>query len=769
MHQTFIDLDELILLCRDKSSQKFIQEAVACYRAGAFRSCIVSTWNAVVFDFLHKLRELELFGDKKAPKLLQEFEQLRSAENFKDLWQFESNIPEKAHQEFELISPIEKLDIERLFQDRSRCAHPSMTSLEEPFEATAELARYHLRSAITHLLQRPPVQGRAASKRIFEDIKSEYFPVDQELAIKYFQASPLARARFTLIQDVVIGLTTSLLIENLPEVERERQFSALTAVSKMYVQETGKILNDKLSGIIINKVDDDNWDKVIIYLAKITVWESLSEPCQLKAQSFVEKLEIYNNNKYIPIAFSTSHRFLPDVKTLIKAAHIDFLRDYIIKKFDNIPVQDILSLNDTCGDNLFQTKIILPSLIKLAPEASLNDLFLIITKTSLVSDETILFCIKEKVKYSPLKDLADVMSNYDYELWQDLIRDLLEDKIINADFQELLSAKSKYNSSGKSKAEIIELFDNCINEKILEVDFDVLLKSSTYWSEIEEEKLILYLKNPLPEIVDFIELLLAKSKYKLSGKSKPEIIELLDIRMNEILVGVPFNDLLEYSEYWGEISKEIFILYLKDNLPKRVDLDQLVRAKLKYQYNSSRNSAPEIIEVFDNCIANKIEEMPFSDLLKFLVSNQEVMINTSASIISVPKIPEKLLIPTLKKNVQAIVTAFAQSSSFADASKRSELLIMIAEELNEHQWKFILKAFFDNDQIYYSRGCLADFRKLFEKSLELNNKSVQPYWLPFREKLNQLNLSQKEIILIDNLKQLIDSNLTPEQKNQLNN
>ncbi|NES73305.1 MAG: hypothetical protein F6K24_53020, partial [Okeania sp. SIO2D1] len=200
MHQTFIDLDELILLCRDKSSQKFIQESVACYRAGAFRSCIVSTWNAVVFDFLHKLRELKLFGDKQAPLLLQEFDKLRSDSNFKDLWQFESDIPKKAHEEFELISPIEKLDIERLFQDRSRCAHPSMTSLEEPFEATAELARYHLRSAITHLLQRPPVQGRAARDRIFQEIKSEYFPVDSEEAIKHFQASPLAGARFNLIQ-----------------------------------------------------------------------------------------------------------------------------------------------------------------------------------------------------------------------------------------------------------------------------------------------------------------------------------------------------------------------------------------------------------------------------------------------------------------------------------------------------------------------------------------------------------------------------------------
>lgn len=58
MHETFIDLDELIVRCKDKQAKKFIQEAVACYRVGAYRSCIVSIWNAVVFDFLHKLREL---------------------------------------------------------------------------------------------------------------------------------------------------------------------------------------------------------------------------------------------------------------------------------------------------------------------------------------------------------------------------------------------------------------------------------------------------------------------------------------------------------------------------------------------------------------------------------------------------------------------------------------------------------------------------------------------------------------------------------------
>ncbi|NEP03771.1 MAG: hypothetical protein F6K34_02435, partial [Okeania sp. SIO4D6] len=563
--------------------------------------------------------------------------------------------------------------------------------------------------------------------------------------INYFQASPLARARFNLIQDIVIGLTTSLLIENFPELERERQFSALTAVSKMSVQKTGKILNDKLSGIIINKVDDDNWDKVIIYLAKITVWESLSEPCKLKAQNFVKKLEVYGgNNSFL----SGVDRLSPNLKILIKAAHIDFLRDYVIKKFDKIPVKDILSLHDICGDNLFQTKIILPSLIKSAPEASLNELFLIRIKTPLVFDETILSCIKEKAKFSSLNDLADIMSNYDYELWQDLIRDLLEEKIINADFDELLSAKSKYKSSGKSKPEIIELFDNCINEKILEVDFDVLLKSSTYWCEIEAEKLILYLKNPLPEKVDFLELLLAKSKYHSSGKSKPEIIELFNSYINERISEIYWDDFLGFSRYWCEIDRENLVLIFQNFVPKKVNFLELLSAKLKY--NLLEYSVPEIIEIFDNCIAEKIKEVSLNDVLTYNVHHRKA-------------IPEKLLISILKTDISAIINKFANSSNYKEAGDNTQLLIIVAEELNNELWENVLTAFFENNQICNSWDCLADFPKLFKKSLELNNNSVQPYWLPFREKLGSGNQNFKQ------LKQLIDLYLTPEQKNQLNN
>lgn len=359
MYEAFIDLDELIVRCRDKSTKKFIQEAIACYRAGAYRSCIVSTWNAIVFDFLHKLRQLEQIGNNgDASTLLEDFKNKSSNSDFKGLWEFESKIPEEALKRFELISLVEQRDIIRLFEDRSRCAHPSMISLEEPFEATAELARYHLRSAVMNFLQYPPVQGQAAKDRICKDIKSENFPKIPEEAVRYFQKGPLANARFSLIKNLVRGLTTSLLTDDLPHDERERQFSALNAISMMYHQETVNILNDHLSNIILDKVTDKNWGKVIIYLKKITAWESISDPCKIKAKTFIERLKVNNRGElYLDFEDDFATRdFLNNEYILLTAIHIDFLKESVTNNLKNNSLENLLHLKE-CSTNYFKDNL----------------------------------------------------------------------------------------------------------------------------------------------------------------------------------------------------------------------------------------------------------------------------------------------------------------------------------------------------------------------------------------------------------------------------
>ncbi|MCT7958116.1 hypothetical protein [Laspinema palackyanum] len=608
MHEVFIDLDELILRCRDKVSRKFIQEAVSCYRAGAFRSCIVATWNAVVFDFLHKLRELELFGDKEAERLLQEFDKFRSSGNkFKELWKFESDIPEVALTKFELISTVEQSDIKRLFEDRSRCAHPSMTSLEEPFEATAELARYHLRSAVTHLLARPPVQGRAARDRIFQDIESEYFPTDPESASKYFQKGPLARARLTLVRDIVLGLTTDLLIKERSEDEKLRQFSALNAVSIMYPQQTRDILNDKLSDIIINKVTDEKWDKTIIYLGSITAWDFLSEPCRLKAQSYIDKLEIYQANQSFLTKFykpkELSEKFL---LILIKASQIEFLKELVIQKF-HIPLMDLLSLKEICKDEVFKEKIILPILRDLSLQATLDELLSMIADSSFSSDETIKFYINNKIKDSSLKELIEILYYPNLEQW------------------------------------VFDLIDSELEVKI----------SKSYASNSEN---LLLSKNIEP----LIEL---KSVYKyLKCEFKTNVIDLINKSVYQSFEEVSFNDFLSLPrQYWNVIDEE---------------------------------------------------------QIKVL----------------------------LKNNTGALINKFVNSNRFDSAETHSIMIVKIAENLTPEQWKNILEAFFENDQIYFSWNCYKNFEELFKKSCNLSKEfreHLKPYWITFRDELNRLDWNPK--------------------------
>ncbi|WP_009631569.1 hypothetical protein [Synechocystis sp. PCC 7509] len=296
MSDHLVDLDELILRCKDKTTREYIQEAVSCYRVGAFRSCIVSTWNAVVFDVLFKLRQLELTGDKRAKELLARFETLRLSNNPKELWNFEISIPELA-QELEFISPIECQDLGRLNLDRNRCAHPSMQSLEEPFQATPELARYHLRNAIIYLLQHPPVQGKVALNHILKDIESEFFPEqDKQQAIQIFKSSPLGHARKALVRNIIIVLTKRLLVENeITRKQRNRVNIALEAISELYFADFHEVIKTELPKII-DSVPDVEWYKVFNYLRRMQVWEALNERQRVKAQICLKNIQNLSDN-----------------------------------------------------------------------------------------------------------------------------------------------------------------------------------------------------------------------------------------------------------------------------------------------------------------------------------------------------------------------------------------------------------------------------------------------------------------------------------------
>src|SRR6266436_4422886 len=61
-----VDLDELVLMVRDRNSRAYIGEAITTYRSRSYRSALLATWIAVAFDIISKIRELEVQGDPAA-------------------------------------------------------------------------------------------------------------------------------------------------------------------------------------------------------------------------------------------------------------------------------------------------------------------------------------------------------------------------------------------------------------------------------------------------------------------------------------------------------------------------------------------------------------------------------------------------------------------------------------------------------------------------------------------------------------------------------
>jgi hypothetical protein len=284
------DLDELTLRCRDDKARLYIGESVASYRSGAFRSSIVACWIAVCFDVIEKLRELALAGDKEAEKQVQEIESTRRAGDVTRALKFERELLVVAKDKFELISPLEFIDLERLQADRNRCAHPSLTSDDQAYSPSAELARLHIHSAVTHLLQHSPAQGKYALDRLLKDVESEYFPTEGKAARVAFASGPLKRPRESLVRNFVLILCKTLLNESLEYKRRMRIEAALAATVDLHPAVFAATLRERLSALF-RAVPDARLSSTIYFLRNVKdTWQHLEPDVVQRTQNYVRNL-----------------------------------------------------------------------------------------------------------------------------------------------------------------------------------------------------------------------------------------------------------------------------------------------------------------------------------------------------------------------------------------------------------------------------------------------------------------------------------------------
>jgi hypothetical protein len=195
-------VEDLLNEVRSRDSRRYLAEAIGAYQAGAFRSAVVATWVAVAFDLIAKIRELDEAGDTKAGSFIQGVNQAieNQAQNPNFLLDIERSLIKVAHETFEFIEPRERLQLERLRQDRHVCAHPAFVRPDEVFEPTPELVRAHLVTAVDAVLSKGPTPGKRAVERFMNEIEQRSFPerldeLADYLRDRYFESGKRALRR----------------------------------------------------------------------------------------------------------------------------------------------------------------------------------------------------------------------------------------------------------------------------------------------------------------------------------------------------------------------------------------------------------------------------------------------------------------------------------------------------------------------------------------------------------------------------------------------
>lgn len=288
-----VDIDELVLRCRDDKARELLRESVQSYHAGAYRSSIVMTWNAVVIDIISKIRELSIAGDKAAAEEIQRFQATIETHDIAESLKLENNILETAQTRFDLFGKLEAIDFNRLREDRHRCAHPSMTSIETRYSPTAELARLHIRNAVELLLAHGPTQGKAALELLLADVASELFPESAEEARPILASGPLKRAKDQLVRNFIAALVSSFFTpERLHLQQVNRRAAALRVTLQLYPSTAHAILREKLREKTLRLTADDMFPLIQIAARVDESMKLCSEEMIAKTIAYVTNLSI---------------------------------------------------------------------------------------------------------------------------------------------------------------------------------------------------------------------------------------------------------------------------------------------------------------------------------------------------------------------------------------------------------------------------------------------------------------------------------------------
>jgi hypothetical protein len=280
--ESLADIEALSLRCRSDQSKEYVAEAIRCYKAGANRAAIVSTWIAVVFDLIDKIRELAVSGDAAAKTLETKYEtyivqiEQNNAVGIKSALEFEREILETCRDQLQFFDPQQFIDLTRLREDRHRCAHPSFQKVGIPYYPSAEQARVHIRNAVLYVLAQPPVQGKAALAQLKALVGSAYFPTETKKAVAQLENSDLKNATDALVRGFLDQLVFCFLTKGDSLFLKHQVIAAVNASFELYPALVEDRLKKQLNKAV-RDVPDEQFPGAVAMVALVTIASSILE------------------------------------------------------------------------------------------------------------------------------------------------------------------------------------------------------------------------------------------------------------------------------------------------------------------------------------------------------------------------------------------------------------------------------------------------------------------------------------------------------------
>lgn len=257
------DMDSLLLKVRNQNSQEYMLEAINAYRAGSFRSAIVSTWISLAFDLISKIRELAAANEFEAAALIKKLDTAIQTQDTKTFLNIEADILNDA-KKLELISHHEFYSLEKLRTDRHLCAHPAYNPNEELFQPSPELVRTHIVHSLLYVLTQKPIQGKKAIHNLLEDLKSPNFPTNFEEVDRFIKSKYLMRAKESFIANAVKVIVKEIIKQNNTNYFDIKFSLALESFMKNKRSETIFIIKNN-----VNKYINTHETYTLIHILKI--------------------------------------------------------------------------------------------------------------------------------------------------------------------------------------------------------------------------------------------------------------------------------------------------------------------------------------------------------------------------------------------------------------------------------------------------------------------------------------------------------------------